>query len=73
MSIIKILINRINAGEPCLNTELKNLLTEAETDVTTVEAGIKVLDKNYNEIFGARAAWSLLIRLFSVSILEIIL
>jgi hypothetical protein len=72
VSIIEVLINKINAGEPYLNTGLKNLLIGAEVDATAVETGIKILDKNYNEVFGARAAWSLLICLFSVSILETI-
>jgi hypothetical protein len=66
------LIRRENTGEIYLDTGLKNLLIKAEVDVTAVETRIKFLNKNYDDIFGARTAWSLLIRLFSISILEII-
>jgi hypothetical protein len=66
------LVRGENAGEIYLDTELKNLLIEAEKNETAVEAGIKILDKNYDDIFGIRAAWSLLIYLFSIFILEII-
>jgi hypothetical protein len=70
--IIKALISRINAGKSYLNTELKNLLIKNKKNATAVKASIKILDINYDKIFGARAAWNLLIRLFSISILETI-
>jgi hypothetical protein len=40
-SIIEVLVNRINAGEPYLGTKLNNLLIEV-----LVETGIKILNKN---------------------------
>ena len=41
-----------NAGETYLDAGLKNLLIGAEEDATAVEARIKILDKNYDDIFG---------------------
>ena len=69
ISIIEALV-RENTEEPCLNTELENLLIEAEENVIIVETRIKILDKNYDEIFGTKTAWSLLIYLFLISIPE---
>jgi hypothetical protein len=73
VSLIGALVRKENAGEIYLNTELKNLLIRTKKDATAIKARIKFLDKNYDDIFRARTAWSLLIRLFSVFILEIIL
>jgi predicted oxidoreductase len=61
------LVRGENAGETYLGAGLKGLLAGTEEDATAVEVGIKILDKNCDDVFGARAAWSLLIRLFSVS------
>jgi hypothetical protein len=72
ISLTETLVRKENAGEIYLDTGLKNLLIGAEEDVTVIEARIKILNKNYNDIFGVKAAWSLLIRLFLISILEII-
>jgi hypothetical protein len=66
------LVRGENAGETYLDTKLKNLLIGAEEDATAVETKIKILNKNYDDIFGARTAWNLLIRLFSVFTPEII-
>jgi hypothetical protein len=53
-----------------LDARLEDLLIEAEENITTVETRIKILDKNYDKIFGVRMVWNLLIRLFLISILE---
>jgi hypothetical protein len=50
------LVRGENAGETYLGAGLKSLLAGAEEDATAVETGIKILDKNYDDIFGARTA-----------------
>jgi hypothetical protein len=54
VSIIGTFIRTENTGESYLDTGIKNLLIRPEEDATIVEARIKKLDKNCDEIFEAR-------------------